>query len=201
MDGSAGAVGNRSSDHLLLHSAAGLGGNQSTHSAFCPPCRASCRRYTYKALPEFGGFVFENGSCVKEWLDLVVGKLARATPRTVKITQTSRRKTPPTAVRWARSGLPGWRPAGRALAHQCAVLCSGARQPCPMRVSDAVRCDPRAHGPAHTNWVARGAATGLLACLHGLVLDGPHSVCVRVHTHSMCAHVLAWLATPRCRSA
>ncbi|KAG2432916.1 hypothetical protein HXX76_008646 [Chlamydomonas incerta] len=32
------------------------------------------RRYTYRALPEFGGFVFENGHCAKEWLSFVVGR-------------------------------------------------------------------------------------------------------------------------------
>ncbi|GLI63987.1 hypothetical protein VaNZ11_007096, partial [Volvox africanus] len=53
------------------------------------------RRYTYKALQEFGGFVFENGNCAKEWLDFIVGKLSRPAPRTVKITQTSRRRAPP----------------------------------------------------------------------------------------------------------
>jgi hypothetical protein len=26
------------------------------------------RRYNYKAVPEMGGFAFENGQAVKEWL-------------------------------------------------------------------------------------------------------------------------------------
>lgn len=37
------------------------------------------RRYTYRALPEFGGFVFENGHCAKEWLSFVVGRRLQPT--------------------------------------------------------------------------------------------------------------------------
>ncbi|KAL6763288.1 hypothetical protein V8C86DRAFT_344692 [Haematococcus lacustris] len=32
------------------------------------------RRYNYKAVPDMGGFAFENGQAVKEWLDFVTGK-------------------------------------------------------------------------------------------------------------------------------
>lgn len=32
------------------------------------------RRYTYKALDDMGGFCFENGKAVNDWLDFVVGK-------------------------------------------------------------------------------------------------------------------------------
>lgn len=54
------------------------------------------RRYTYKALPEFGGFVFENGTSVKEWLDFVVGRIPNPLPRSSKANlPTRRRVTPP----------------------------------------------------------------------------------------------------------
>ncbi len=37
---------------------------------------AQPRRYTYKAMADVGGFTFENGKAVSEWLEYVLGKAA-----------------------------------------------------------------------------------------------------------------------------
>lgn len=35
-----------------------------------------CRRYTYKAVGDVGGFCFENGKAVTDWLEYILGKQA-----------------------------------------------------------------------------------------------------------------------------